>query len=108
LVAVPGGGNAVIAENAGNEYRATRVTIREETGADAPEIATLTRAVFGGEYEVSLVEKLHATRLVIVSLVSVEESVVVGHILFSKLSVEVDQKKVVAAALAAMAVRLDR
>jgi hypothetical protein len=52
--------------------------IREETGADAPEIAALTRAAFGGDYEVSLIEKLRAARLVIVSLVAVQEGAVVG------------------------------
>jgi putative acetyltransferase len=84
------------------------MTIREEIRADAPEIAALTWAAFGGEYEVSLIEKLRTNRLVIVSLVSVEEGVVVGHILFSELAVEVDEKRVKAAALAPMTVRSGR
>jgi len=82
--------------------------IREETGADAEEIAALTRAAFGGDYEVSLIEKLRVARLVIVSLVAVQEDAVVGHILFSELAVEVDERRVRAAALAPMAVRSDR
>ena len=43
------------------------MTIREETKADFPEIAALTRAAFGGEYEVVLIEKLRAAHLVTVS-----------------------------------------
>jgi putative acetyltransferase len=82
--------------------------IREETSADAPEIAALTRAAFGGDYEVSLIENLRAARLVIVSLVAVQEGTVVGHILFSDLAVEVGKRRVKAAALAPMAVRSDR
>ena len=81
--------------------------IREETGADAPEIAALTRAAFGGDYEASLIENLRAARLVIVSLIAVQEDAVFGHILFSELAVEVDQRRVKAAALAPMAVRSD-
>jgi putative acetyltransferase len=94
--------------------------IREETGADAPEIAVLTRAAFGGslrntslwavsrDYEVSLIEKLRAARLVIVSLVADQEGAVVGHILFSELAVELNERRVKTAALAPMAVRSDR
>jgi putative acetyltransferase len=78
--------------------------IREETGADTPKIAALTRAAFGGDYEVRLIEKLRAARLVIASLVAVHEGAIVGHILFS----EVDERRVKAAALAPMAVRSDR
>jgi putative acetyltransferase len=78
--------------------------IREETGADTPKIAALTRAAFGGDHEVRLIEKLRAARLVIASLVAVHEGAIVGHILFN----EVDERRVKAAALAPMAVRSDR
>ena len=84
------------------------MTIREENKADFPEIVALTQAAFGGEYEATLIEKLRAAHLVIVSLVAVEEGSVIGHILFSKLEVEVDGRRVKAAALAPMAVRPDR
>jgi putative acetyltransferase len=84
------------------------MTIREETEADFPEIAALTRVAFGGDYEATLIRKLRAARLMIVSLVAVEEGSVVGHILFSELGVEVDGRRVHAAALAPMAVRPDR
>jgi putative acetyltransferase len=84
------------------------VTIREATEADFSEIAALTRAAFGGEYEVELIEKLRAARLMIVSLVAAQEGAVVGHILFSELGVEVDGRTVKTVALAPMAVRPDR
>jgi|SRR5580700_5282020 putative acetyltransferase len=84
------------------------MTIREENKADFPEIVALTQAAFGGDYEATLIEKLRAAHLVIVSLVAVEEGSVIGHILFSKLEVEVDGRRVKAAALAPMAVRPDR
>jgi putative acetyltransferase len=84
------------------------MTIREETKADFPEIAALTQAAFGGNYEATLIEKLRAAHLVIVSLVAVEQGSVVGHILFSKLDVEVDGRLVRAAALAPLAVQPER
>lgn len=84
------------------------MTIREENKADFPEIAALTQAAFGGDYEATLIEKLRAAHLVIVSLVAVEQGSVIGHILFSELEVEVDGRRVTAAALAPMAVRPDR
>ena len=83
------------------------MTIREETDADYPKIAALTRAAFGGEYGAELIEKLRTARLVIVSLVAVEKAFVAGHVLFSELTVEVDDKSVKAVALAPMAVRSD-
>ena len=84
------------------------MTIREETGDDAPKVAALTRATFGGDYEVSLIEKSRAARLVIASLVAVQQGAAVGHVLFSELAVEVNERRVKAAALAPMAVRSDR
>jgi len=84
------------------------MTIREEIDADCPEIVALMQAAFGGEYEVELIEKLHTARLVIVSLVAIEEGSVAGHLLFSDLAVEIDRRTVKAAALAPMAVQLDR
>jgi putative acetyltransferase len=82
--------------------------IREETDADSHTIAALVQTAFGGEYEVGLIDGLRSAREIIVSLVAVEEGAIVGHILFSEVAVEVDSRKVKAAALAPMAVRLDR
>jgi putative acetyltransferase len=84
------------------------MTIREETETDFPEISTLTKAAFDGEYEGELIEKLRTARLMIVALVAVEDGPVVGHILFSELGVEIDARTVKTAALAPLAVRPDR
>ncbi len=79
--------------------------IREETEQDHRSIAALHRRAFGGDYEVKLVEKLRDDRLVIVSLVAVEDDKIVGHILFSHVTIEIDMRQAMAAALAPMAVR---
>src|SRR5258707_13091339 len=84
------------------------MTIREETETDFVEIVVLTRAAFGGDYDVQLIEKLRAAGLMILSLVAVDGGSVVGHVLFSELAVEVDGRRVKVAALAPMAVRPDR
>jgi putative acetyltransferase len=84
------------------------MTIRAEIDADRPEIVALMRAAFGGAYEVELIERLHTARLVIVSLVAIEEGSAVGYLLFSDRAVEIDRRRVNAAALAPMAVQLDR
>jgi putative acetyltransferase len=84
------------------------MTIRAETEADFVEIVVLTRAAFGGDYEVELIEKLRAAGLMILSLVAVDGGSTVGHIFFSELAVEVDGRRVKAAALAPMAVRPNR
>ena len=84
------------------------MTIREETEADFLEITQITRAAFRGDYEVALIEKLRGARLVIVSLVAVDDGSVIGHVLFSELGVEVDGRRVKSAALAPIAVQPNR
>jgi putative acetyltransferase len=79
--------------------------IREETEKDFATIGALNRAAFGGNYEAVLIEKLRAAGLVITSLVAVEGNKTIGHILFSRLPIEVDGRTVNAAALAPMAVK---
>lgn len=110
---MPGGvGNARgERERAGTSVSAgskRRMTIRQETEADFLEISEITRAAFRGDYEVALIEKLRGARLVIVSLVAVDDGSVIGHILFSELGVEVDGRRVKSAALAPMAVQPNR
>jgi putative acetyltransferase len=79
--------------------------IHEETEKDYRPIAAVNRRAFGGDYEVNLIAKLREERLVIASLVGVEDDKIVGHIMFSHLTVEIDGRQVRAAALAPMAVR---
>ena len=70
-------------------------------------VAELNRVAFrGGEGE--LVKRLREEGLMLVELVAVDGNEVVGHILFSRLAVEVDGRPVMAASLAPMSVRADR
>ena len=71
-------------------------------------IAALSRTAFGGDYEAKLIEGLRRDGAVVASLVALEDGEVVGHILFSDLSIEMDGRPISAASLATMAVRPDR
>ena len=71
-------------------------------------IAEIHRAAFGGEYEVRIVDRLRDDGLIVVSRVALDDGVPVGHILFSRLAVTVDNRPVPAVSLAPMAVRADR
>ena len=76
------------------------ITIAEEGPEHHAAVAALHRAAFGGPYEADLVAA---------SLVALEDGgVVIGHVLFSDLPVEVDGAPVRAVSLAPMAVRPDR
>lgn len=79
--------------------------IRAAKPADAEAIAALNRAAFGGEDEVSIIERLRRDGLVAVELVAEQGSLITGHILLSWLPVTMDGRGVRALALAPMAVR---
>jgi putative acetyltransferase len=83
------------------------VSIESAASEHHAAIAALTLEAFGGPYEPDLIEKLRRDGLVVAELVALEEGDVVGHILFSRLDVEVGGRGVEAAALAPMAVRPD-
>lgn len=78
--------------------------IREETPDDYSTIREINRKAFGGEAEGTLVDRLRADGLVVVSLVAIKDGEISGHILFSELVVEIGGEIVPAAALAPMAV----
>ena len=80
------------------------MVIRDETPADLPAIRVVHRAAFGRESEAGLVDRLRSDGLFIASLVAIEADEIVGHILFTRLQVEVDGRIVRAAALAPLAV----
>jgi len=82
--------------------------IRPEIEADHAAIAAIVRAAFGGEDEVELVARLRLDGDAQVSLVAVKDAVILGHILFSPLDLEVDGAPVPAAALAPVSVCPDR
>jgi len=55
-------------------------------------ISALNRTVFSGNYEADLIDNLRSAGLIITSLVASDGDEVIGHILFSQLSVEIDGK----------------
>jgi putative acetyltransferase len=71
-------------------------------------VAELNRVAFGGDAEGELVSRLREEGLMLVELVAVDGNEVVGHILFSQLTVEVDCRPVIAASLAPVSVQPDR
>jgi putative acetyltransferase len=81
------------------------IEIREEAAADHPGIREVNRLAFEGEEEALLIDRLRAEGLVVASLVAVAEDRVVGHILFSRLPIEMPDGAIDAVALAPMAVR---
>jgi len=82
-----------------------RTLIRPETAQDYTSIVGVNRAAFDGEVEAVLVERLRGDGLVIASLVAVDDNQqVVGHILFSPVTVITASHKIQVASLAPMAV----
>jgi len=83
------------------------VVVRGENTEDAGErsvIHAINAAAFGCRDEADLVDKLRAEGVVLVSLVAEISERIVGHILFSRMSIETTGGAVSAAALAPMAV----
>ena len=62
--------------------------IREEREGDCEAIRRVHRDAFGGDVEVRLVDLLRARGKAVVSLVAVDASDVVGHILFSPVTID--------------------
>ena len=84
------------------------IMIVEEGPQHRAAIAALNRAAFGEDYEARLIDHLRDDGAVVLSLVAIERGEVVGRILFSDLSVEMDRCPIAAVSLASMAVRPDR
>jgi putative acetyltransferase len=81
--------------------------VRAEREADRSAVRLVNEAAFGGREEADLVEALHTERVVLASLVAVADHRIVGHILFSRMSIETATGLVPAVALAPMAVLPD-
>jgi len=87
--------------------RESNVIVRRENPEDAKEhsvIRSINATAFGGQEEADLVDKLRAEGLVLASLVAEISGRIVGHILFSRMSIETTDGSVPAVALAPMAV----
>jgi putative acetyltransferase len=80
------------------------VIVRGESKADYSAIRQVNEAAFGTREEADLIELLRADGDVLVSVVAEREGLVVGHILFSRISIDTKAAPIPAVALAPMAV----
>lgn len=80
------------------------ITIREEQPDDISAIHRLNVAAFGQPQEAELVDLLRTNGAALLSLVATLNGRVVGHILYSPATVEMDDRNIVGAGLAPMAV----
>jgi putative acetyltransferase len=80
------------------------VQIRPETDDDRESIRDVNRAAFESEAEVGLVDALRDGRHVTLSLVAVVDGTIVGHILFSRLSIASNTERLDAVSLGPMSV----
>jgi putative acetyltransferase len=78
--------------------------IRRELLADIESIREVNKQAFGGEDEGRLVDLLRDGRFARLSLVAIKDDHVVGHIMFSDLSIATNQGSIHALALAPLAV----
>lgn len=82
----------------------SELLIRAETPADAAGVRRVNEQAFGRREEADLVERLHARGKVLVALVAEQDGAIVGHILFSPVTIEGAARVCTALALAPMAV----
>lgn len=80
------------------------LTIRVAQHSDRPAIRAVEEAAFGRPDEARLVDLLAASGDTVLELVAEQEGAIVGHVLFSRLSVEATGQKNAAVALAPLAV----
>jgi len=80
------------------------LAIRPDTDEDRKTVWNLNHEAFGVEDEANLVDALRDGGFVEVSLVAEEDGEIVGHILFSRLTIVTDDRIVDALSLAPMAV----
>jgi putative acetyltransferase len=78
--------------------------IRTENPADGPAVSAVIRQAFGGDDEVRLVERLRDGGWTRLALVAELDRQIVGHLLFSELSIVTSSGTVTALALAPLAV----
>ena len=80
------------------------LTIRRETPKDIDSIRYVNEQAFGQKEEAEIIDKLRKRDVVTLSLVAVQADQIVGHILFSPVSVESEYSSFEAITLAPMAV----
>ncbi len=84
------------------------ITIRPETPADVDAIRRVNERAFGRADEAVLVERLRARRKILISLVAETHGAVVGHILFTPMTITAPQGRWPAIGLGPMAVTPER
>src|ERR1700722_15635152 len=87
--------------------KGSRMFIRPETEKDHDAVRQVNRLAFGQDAEPRLVDALRAGGFACLSLVAEQDSQVVGHIMFSDLSIITQAGTIPALALAPMAVLPD-
>jgi putative acetyltransferase len=85
----------------------SRLLIRDEEPRDREDVRKVNEAAFGHADEADLVDRLRIEGVVLLSLVAELQSQIVGHILFSRMTVETAWGPVAAVSLAPMAVLPD-
>jgi len=80
------------------------LTIRRETPKDIDSIRYVNEQAFGQKEEAEIIDKLRKRDVVTLSLVAVQADQIMGHILFSPVSVESEYSSFEAITLAPMAV----
>ena len=80
------------------------LVIRSERPQDLTAVRAVNEAAFGQVDEADLVERLRAERVVLLSLVAELDSQVVGHILFTRMTIKSDDGALAAVSLAPLAV----
>jgi putative acetyltransferase len=83
------------------------ISLRLESAADAPQIRKLLEASFPGHDEAGLVDNLRRQGDMVLSLVAEADALVIGHVLFSRVTVEGEPGSSPALALAPLAVHPD-
>jgi putative acetyltransferase len=81
--------------------------VRDEHPDDRGQVRIVNEAAFGRSDESDLIDRLHAEGAVLLSLVAEIDRQIVGHILFSRMTIETAQGSVPAVSLAPMAVLPD-
>lgn len=81
--------------------------VRDEHPDDREQVRIVNEAAFGRSDEADLIDRLRAEGAILLSLVAEIDPQIVGHILFSRMTVETTQGPVPAVSLAPMAVLPD-
>ena len=87
-----------------NASPAVRIRLEGNAACDRAAIYAVNEAAFGTSDEANLVDRLRAEHHVLVSLVAELDSVIVGHILFSRMWINTKSGHIAAVALAPVAV----